>query len=256
MNEVIDYLPNKTKPIPVIAQTEQKTDLVNHSPLDLPPEVFNDALDRRQINRQKLLSWIKSNLTEDVDYGSITRRNGQKMKPSLWKAGAEKITGMLGVFVTFPSLAETEKAVLSGTKLTTIMVRCEILDSRGQLLANGAGGRSLAQDNNDFNKAIKMAEKSAHIDAVLRLAGLSEIFSQDLEDKPIPLNEQTEKNVISDTQIKRIQERIDELELDEQRVNRWIQKAWKVSSFKELPTEYYKVLLTKLTEWSAIQSAA
>jgi hypothetical protein len=34
----------------------------------------------------------------------------------------------------------------------------------------------------DANKAIKMAQKSAQIDAVLRCAGLSEVFTQDLED--------------------------------------------------------------------------
>jgi hypothetical protein len=40
------------------------------------------------------------------------------------------------------------------------------------------------QDFCDPNKAFKMAEKSALIDATLRLAGLSEMFTQDLEDKP------------------------------------------------------------------------
>ena len=38
------------------------------------------------------------------------------------------------------------------------------------------------KDKGDINKSLKMAEKSAHIDATLRIAGLSEIFTQDLED--------------------------------------------------------------------------
>jgi hypothetical protein len=52
-------------------------------------------------------------------------------------------------------------------------------------VAEGVGARSLAQDYGDVNKALKMAEKSAHIDATLRLAGLSEVFTQDIEDRPI-----------------------------------------------------------------------
>jgi hypothetical protein len=55
----------------------------------------------------------------------------------------------------------------------------------GQVVAEGVGARNLNQDYGDFNKALKMAEKSAHIDATLRLAGLSEVFTQDLEDRPI-----------------------------------------------------------------------
>src|SRR4030095_3163710 len=40
------------------------------------------------------------------------------------------------------------------------------------------------QDFGDVNKTLKMAQKSAQTDAVLRFAGLSEIFTQDLEDMP------------------------------------------------------------------------
>ena len=50
------------------------------------------------------------------------------------------------------------------------------------IAAEGTGARRIAQDNGDINKSLKMAEKSAHIDATLRVAGLSELFTQDLED--------------------------------------------------------------------------
>ena len=41
----------------------------------------------------------------------------------------------------------------------------------------------------DINKAIKMAQKSAQIDAVLRTGALSEAFTQDIndeDDQPVP----------------------------------------------------------------------
>jgi len=43
----------------------------------------------------------------------------------------------------------------------------------------------LKQDFGDTNKALKMASKSAFIDATLKLAGLSDIFTLDLEDMSI-----------------------------------------------------------------------
>jgi hypothetical protein len=58
------------------------------------------------------------------------------------------------------------------------------MSADGTVVADGIGARSAEQDYGDLNKALKMACKSAHIDATLRMAGLSEIFTQDLEDMP------------------------------------------------------------------------
>jgi hypothetical protein len=93
-----------------------------------------------------------------------------------------KISGMLGVIVHYPALERYEQAALDGVQLTHIIVRCELMDSQGTVVAVGVGARSVAQDGGDLNKCLKMAEKSAHIDATLRMAGLSEVFTQDLED--------------------------------------------------------------------------
>ena len=89
---------------------------------------------------------------------------------------------MLGVIVHYPALERYEQAALDGVQLTHIIVRCELKDGQGTVVAVGVGARSVAQDGGDLNKCLKMAEKSAHIDATLRMAGLSEVFTQDLED--------------------------------------------------------------------------
>jgi hypothetical protein len=98
------------------------------SPLDWPIEVFTQALDRREVNRRALLKWIESNLRPTIDYGQIHvvgkdkcqyAKKGQQQdcpnkyhwsKPSLWKPGAEKICGMLGLIPRFPNLDEYAKA--------------------------------------------------------------------------------------------------------------------------------------------------
>jgi AraC-like DNA-binding protein len=170
------------------------------SPLDLPVEIFTQALDRREVNRKALLKWIESNLQHGVDYGQIHvvgkdkcqyAKKGRQQdcpnkyhwsKPSLWKPGAEKICGMMGIIPRFPNLDGYEKAVLRGGDIKVIILKCELHTPSGFIAAEGSGARRVDQDKGDINKSLKMAEKSAHIDATLRIVGLSEIFTQDLED--------------------------------------------------------------------------
>ena len=152
------------------------------SPIDMDPAAFAAALDRRKTNRKVLLDWIRDALVDGVDFGSVSTKRGPS-KPSLRKPGAEKICGMLNVTPTFPTLPDYEKAALGGVKIESIILRCELIASNGSIVAHGVGARSVSEDEGDLNKALKMAEKSAHIDATLRMAGLSELFTQDLEDK-------------------------------------------------------------------------
>jgi len=170
------------------------------SPMDYPVERFSQALGRREDNRKALTGWIQSNLQAGIDFGQIhvvkkercrLARDGRVhecmdprhwSKPSLWKPGAEKICGMLGLIPRFPNLSEYENAVLRGEDIKVIILKCELHTGSGFIAAEGTGARRIAQDNGDINKALKMAEKSAHIDATLRVAGLSELFTQDLED--------------------------------------------------------------------------
>jgi len=233
------------------------------SPLDLPAEVFRAGLDRRKANRGALMEWIRSALVEGVDYGVIQTKRGPS-KPSLWKPGAEKICGMLGVTVHFPTLHDYEQAALHGVEIKNIIIRSEIRGAAGRVVADGVGARTLAQDYGDLNKALKMAEKSAHIDATLRMAGLSEVFTQDLEDmkdtgpEPVPKTTNTkpaqpetrESKRISEAQRKRLEARIGEFGLARERVKSWIGKAWGIEHFQELTPEQYDRLDKRLEQWA------
>lgn len=155
---------------------------------------FAANLRRRKENRQTLIEWIGESLKSGVDYGrihvvkkSICDRGrycdqpSHFSKPSLWKPGAEKICGMLGMNVDFPSLNRYEEMALEGVEIKSIVLRCVLTTEDGLVLGSGIGARNVEQDDGDLNKALKMAAKSAHIDATLRAAGLSEVFTQDLE---------------------------------------------------------------------------
>ena len=270
--------------IPATAQQEAASPPPVHvdavSPLDLPAEHFRAGLDRRKSNRAALMGWIREALVEGVDFGSIPTKRGPS-KSSLWKPGAEKICGMLGVTVHYPTLRDYEQAALNGVSLQHVIIRCEIRDASGRVIADGVGARSLKQDYGDLNKALKMAEKSAHIDATLRLAGLSEIFTQDLEDlppsevvaaatpaqpvqrapePPAPQPESTPEEPhpcgrgISESQRLRLEARIGELGLDRERVKSWLVRATRgrVQHFTELSHDLYRKLDSKLEEWAGV----
>ena len=91
------------------------------------------------------------------------------------------------------------------------------------------------------------------------MAGLSEMFTQDLEDMNIGINDRPtaqvsapKPNVISEPQRKRLEARISELKLDRQRVKDWITKATKgtVVTFKNLNKAQYKKLDEMLGVWA------
>lgn len=177
-----------------VAVIEPVREIAAANPLDASPEAFRGALARRGENRKALMAWIRESLVRGTDYGRIhvvskskcpdgndCRNERHFSKDCLFKPGAEKIAGMLGVTPTFPTLNRYEDAALAGVELKQIILRCHMVDGSGRIVADGIGARSLEQDYGDINKSLKMCAKSAHIDATLRMAGLSEVFTQDLD---------------------------------------------------------------------------
>lgn len=175
-------------------ENQETTALTVFNPFEIEPADFRKSLDRRTENRNTMLGWIKSNLTDGVDYGSIhiakkdecklgkkCKNKSHFSKPSLFKPGAEKICGLLGLRPEYPSIAEYEQRAISGGKIDVIILRC-LLYSGDRIVAEGTGSRIVSKDYGDINKSIKMALKSGQIDATLRCGGLSEIFTQDIED--------------------------------------------------------------------------
>lgn len=169
-------------------------ELVSINVFDLPEAQFQKSLDLRDKNRKILLDWIRKSLIEDTDYGRIhvvkksicnkgktCKIDSHFSKPILFKPGSEKIAAKLGLTATFPNLPKYEEAAYSGFQIENIILRCELV-ANGVIVGYGAGGRVVSKEKGDLNKAIKMTLKSAQIDSTLRAAGLSEIFTQDMED--------------------------------------------------------------------------
>lgn len=162
------------------------------SPLDMPPSTFENALNNRRENQRKLIQWIKQNLEPDIHYGRVhvaqdcplakagatylCRDFSHFSGLTLWKAGAEMIIAAMSLTAHFPNVGLYEEACLRGLEIKQVLLKCELKTHGGRIVAEGSGARHLRQDNWRLNTCIKMAEKSAMIDATIRVAGLTGVF--------------------------------------------------------------------------------
>src|SRR5215469_14480130 len=158
--------------------------------------------------RKLLVEWLMSQLVAGIDYTLIYRKVGPRGnkqdcpnkgnmtgrgcevcggKSTLCKPGSEKLCGLLRLRPRFVRDVETWEML--GSEAGVVALKCELVTASGIVVAEGRGARHRDQDFGDVNKCIKMVQKSAQTDAVLRCAGLSEIFTQDLEDMPRALVE-------------------------------------------------------------------
>jgi hypothetical protein len=129
----------------------------------------DDLLQKRDYFIQKILP----KLAEEKDFYVI------KGRKSLSKAGAEKLAAIYQLTALFEKDKETIES-LSGVEGLVAFV-CT-LSRHGEVAGQGRGAAVLKSYGDDVNKTIKMAQKSAFIDACIRTAALSDIFTSDLED--------------------------------------------------------------------------
>lgn len=136
--------------------------------------------------RRKLITkFISEHMKEGIDYGQIEMvgKDGKKYlsKPSLFKPGSEKFCSLLHLRPTFQKDSETWE--MMGEKAGLVCYLCQLLGPDGEIVGEGRGAANIEEKKNwTINNAIKIAEKRAQIDAVLRSGGLSDFFTQDLED--------------------------------------------------------------------------
>jgi hypothetical protein len=206
-----------TEPTPPEAPAPPTTELAPRAllgglPID-DPTALQTELERYATVRGVFVDWLFSNLVAGVDYMLIHRRLGrgpQKQpcpnradakgsrceqcggKATLCKPGSEKLCGLLQLRPRFRR--DVEAWEMLGSELGLVALVCELTTAADVVVAEGRGARHRDQDQGDVNKTVKMVQKSAQTDAVLRCAGLSELFSQDLEDMPAFANTDEESD--------------------------------------------------------------
>lgn len=160
---------------------------------------------REEESRQVLDEYIKRNMKEGKDYGavSVVTKYGKEVetKPSLFKPGAEKFCLLFKLRPEFSRDDDTWEML--GKKPGLICYKCTLISSRGDVIGEGRGSAKADLNGKDFdiNKQIKIAQKRAQVDAVLRVGALSDFFTQDMEDAPKTSQTQPEapKKAVVDT---------------------------------------------------------
>jgi hypothetical protein len=158
-----------------LEQLETSVDVVDPTTLELQITNWNQM-------RALLTTYISQNMKEGIDYYTLTI-GGQESKPSLSKAGSEKFLSLFNLQAKFSKDDETWEML--GRPAGVICYVCALYTKRGEFVGEGRGAREVCKDK-DINKAIKMAQKSSQVDAILRIGSLSDYFTQDLEDQPGP----------------------------------------------------------------------
>ena len=139
---------------------------------------FKAGVDDLLAKRSYFISQVLPKLVEGQDYHVI---NGRK---SLAKGGAEKLCSIYNLTAQFIQDVDTIKA-FEGSVKGLVALECNLYDRNNQCVAEARGASTLEKCDNDPNKCVKMAEKSAYISCTIRATGLSDVFTQDLEDMPL-----------------------------------------------------------------------
>lgn len=128
-------------------------------------------------------------LKRDVDFGVIPKTK----KPSLYKAGAEKIAFAYGLMQRYTIESKIEEWI-GDAPLFMYVVRCDLVKllPTGQeiIFTSGYGSANTREKRNGFNGAfdsanstLKMAQKRALVSAAISICGGSDLFTQDIEDE-------------------------------------------------------------------------
>ena len=140
----------------------------------------------------KISGIIKNQLEDGLDYGIVP---GTK-KPVLFKSGALKIKMLYGLQDNYTIIDKHKGLNQADAYEEYYTITCKLTTFKdGQEIAEGIGHTSTLEKgkkNTPANTLLKMAKKRALVDAVISIAALSKIFTQD-KDEYNPLTTENAK---------------------------------------------------------------
>lgn len=153
---------------------------------DLSVRFSDTAVQAMKVQREQLKSFVKSQMIEGVDFGLIPGTQ----KPSLYKPGAEKLCNIfqLGSRIVGEPIVVMDRDPANAFAMFTYTVEVFHIPS-GKAIAQCQGSAN-SNEKKYMRKPIgdllntlqKMAQKRAHVGAVISATGASDFFTQDLED--------------------------------------------------------------------------
>lgn len=150
--------------------------------------------------RKEILRFIASQLHEGTDFGIIKDADSGWTSPKkvLYKPGAEKICLLFKLRAEFKRDDETLSMIPSTIRdKESIFAYVCRLYNKETLVSEGRGICTAAEKKGKLNTAVKIGEKRAHLDAVLRL-GFSDSFTQDFGDPESEVGDEKKQTVVDD----------------------------------------------------------
>lgn len=132
-------------------------------------------------------------LRRGVDFDNPEAKGKKAFKqPILLKAGAEKLAFGFGLCQRYTIESQIEQRDENGMFFHYV-VRCDLVkpgEPYDVVISNSYGSANTAEGRNGFkspadaaNNALKMAQKRALVGAALAISGLSDLFTQDIENE-------------------------------------------------------------------------
>ena len=180
-------------------------------------EASRALADPKRGNYELQLGGNTVQLTRGTDFANPTLKNGKKAfnQPILQKSGAEKIAFGFGLLQQYELVSKAESS-----DFYAYTVRCDLvkLGPNGEkiVVSNSYGHANTAEARNGFkaaadsaNGTLKMAQKRALVGAALAISGLSDLFTQDIENEGFmaeaaSITQKKDDDPISSKQIQRI----------------------------------------------------
>lgn len=174
-------------------QTQQPSPLADIRSMAMlaPAESMQQGLAEYAAKRRTFRDWLRHQMQEGVHFGfppgcrAEDKGAAWQSKPSLYKAGAEFVVDLMGLRAEYAS-DETTWRMLGQPKDTYFRVCTLVSRQNGEVIGSGTGARKNGDKRMDTNASLKMADKSALVAAVLNAYGLSDLFTQDIEDQQQP----------------------------------------------------------------------
>lgn len=160
---------------------EEKEEVeVSLSPMEAGSTGLAQVMVEEATKRKLITQYISKHMTPGVDFGTI-KFGGKESKPSLFKPGSEKFLSLFKLTARFEK--DTDTWEMAGSEAGVFAFKCLLMSQSDKVVGEGRGVSKLTEKQGwTINNAVKIAEKRAQIDAVLRTGALSDFFTQDLED--------------------------------------------------------------------------
>lgn len=204
-----------------------------------------------RMNYDLFVGNITYTLKRGVDFGKVPKAK----TPTLWKSGAEKVLMGFGLRYDI-EITDSYKDFTNGL----FYYECKAIayDPEGNVFRVGVGSANTSESSNGMasgfntaNSALKKAKKRAIVDLALSLGGLSDCFTQDVEDdnnEELARKVQKDDDFISAQQAKRIFAIAQTHEISAEKAKSLIM-SWGYASTKDIKVKDYDMICEKMAEY-------